>query len=94
MAKGVTSWQITLPPGTYRVNAVLPKDSHSTCEVQGVATGGDKGRFVYDAEVVVTDGKLSISGDFPTCHSIQDVRIVRVGAPSVAATCGHVGKGE
>ena len=70
---GTTSWQMEVPGGAYNIKVTLPKESHEGCKVQGESTGGAHGNFVYEKSITVTDGTVTVSGDFPTCHSIEAV---------------------
>lgn len=68
---GTTSWQMKVPNGDYNIKVILPREKHTGCKVQGEATGGEYGKFVYRKNIKITDGTLTLSGDFPTCHSIE-----------------------
>ena len=81
VCKGTTSWQIKVPNGEYKMKAILPKESHAGCKVQGQSTGGGDGNFEYKKRIKVTDGTVSVSGDFPACHSIASVELTPTGVP-------------
>lgn len=68
-----------VPNGYYNIQVTLPKESHAGCTVQGESTGGAYGNFVYEASISVTDGTLTVSGDFPACHSIEAVVLEPIG---------------
>jgi len=68
---GTTSWQMKVPNGDYNIKVILPREKHTGCKVQGEATGGENGKFVYRKNIKITDGTLTLSGDYPTCHSIE-----------------------
>ena len=59
------------------MQAVFPRGSTKGCKVQGEATGGedDDAQYVYEDKVSVSDGRLTVSGDFPTCHSLERITI-------------------
>jgi len=70
---GTTTWQMKVPNGAYNIKVTLPKDTHAGCKVQGESTGGADGNFVYEKNITVTDGTVTVSGDYPACHSIEAV---------------------
>ena len=65
------------------VQVIFPNYQHNSdavaadkCKVQGVSPGADPGPvFEYISTVSVTDGRVSISGDYPSCHSVSEVEI-------------------
>jgi len=81
---GTTSWQMTVPNGAYDIKVTLPRESKAGCKVQGKSTGGSYGNFVYEQSITVTDGRLTLSGDFPTCHSIESFTLEPTGSQCTA----------
>jgi len=74
--QGTTSWDIAVANGVYNIVVVMPQGNHAGCTIEGTASGGTSGSFTYTANsVTVTDGKVTIAGDFPTCNGMQEVRI-------------------
>ena len=61
------------------LQVIFPRESKDGCKVQGVSTGGAHGNFAYENAVSVTTGRISISGDSPDCHSIEEVQISKRG---------------
>jgi len=90
VCKGTTSWQIKVPNGEYRMKAILPKESHAGCKVQGQSTGGGDGNFEYKKRIKVTDGTVSVSGDFPACHSIASVELTPTGGAREKKSAGKM----
>ena len=58
----------------------FPISHHTGCTVQGESTGGADGNFVYEKVIAVTDGMVTVSGDYPTCHSVSAVVLQPTGA--------------
>ena len=80
--------QVTFPTYNLNADAVIA----DKCKVQGVSTGADSGpTFHYTSAFSVTDGRVSISGDYPSCHSLSEVEITfqtlaPTGSPTKAPT--------
>ena len=87
---GTTSWQMKVPNGDYNIKVNLPKESHAGCKVEGESTGGAYGNFVYEKSITITDGTVTVSGDFPTCHSIEAVVLEPAGLHEYVYVHMHV----
>jgi len=85
---GQTCWSIGVANGIYDISVIMPVGNHGSCTIEGTASGGtNETPFTYTANSVeVTDGKVTVAGDFPTCSGMQEI-VISVPSGSVDNGC-------